>query len=57
MSKKITLELTKAQMESLVCVIDEIYSSIGCSDGDRYRIRYVRNLDKMLNNNGYKRKN
>lgn len=57
MGSKIKIELTKAQMVSLVNVIDSISAIIGC-DGesqDKEWRKDVKNLDRMLKNNGYKR--
>jgi len=56
MAKKIKLELTEAQFNSLIDVIDTISSSIGF--GDEFAKEQNKNillLDRMLRKNGFKR--
>lgn len=58
MAKKIKLEITEAQLIALIEVVDESSAMIGCDedgDSDKIRIKRIKLLDKMLNNNGYKR--
>lgn len=55
MAKKIKLELTDAQLSAIVAITDECSAMIGCGDDDRERVKWVRLVDRMLNNNGYKR--
>ena len=57
MSKKINLELTKSQFESLINVIDNISAQLGCLDEDfnKENSKNVKLLDRMLKNNGYER--
>ena len=56
MAKKIKLELTEAQLNSLIDVIDTISSLIG--SGDEFAKEQNKNillLDRMLLKNGFKR--
>lgn len=55
MSKKIKLEVTEAQLLALIDIVDESSAQIGGGDDDRIRIKRIRLVDKMLNNNGFKR--
>lgn len=58
MAKKIKLELTEAQLIAIMEVTDECSAMIGCSNdaADKDRNRWVRLIDRMLKNNGHKRK-
>lgn len=56
MSKKIKLEVTEAQMSAIVGMTDEISAMNGGGDDDRERIKWVKLVDRILDNNGYKRK-
>jgi len=57
MAKKIKLEITEAQLSALINIVDECSAMIGCYGGkaDIDRIKWVRLIDRMLNNNGFKR--
>lgn len=62
MAKKITLEFTERQFECLISLIETIEAMHGCSDGDGDGSEFddetkkeIKNLDRMLNKNGYKR--
>jgi len=57
MAKKINIEITEAQLSALVNIVDECSAMIGADGGqaDRDRVKWVRLMDRMLNNNGYKR--
>ena len=57
MTKKITLEVTEAQLSAIVAMTDECSAMLGGADDDTLRIKWVRLIDRMLQNNGYKRKN
>ncbi len=56
-NKKITLEITQAQLKALCNITDEASSMIGCGakEDDKMRTRWVRLIDRALQNNGYKR--
>lgn len=56
MAKKIKLEITEAQLIALVNIIDEHSAMIGGGDDDTERVKWLRLVDRMLNNNGFKRK-
>lgn len=57
MAKKIKLEITEAQLRALINIVDECSAMIGCDGGqaDMNRFKWVRLIDRMLNNNGFKR--
>ena len=55
MAKKIKLELTPIQFEALICITDDISAMIGCGDRDDHWSENVKNIDRMLKSNGYKR--
>lgn len=55
MAKKIKLEVTEAQLNALIEILDEQSAVIGGGDDDRQRIKWMRLVDRMLNNNGIKR--
>lgn len=58
MANKIKLELTEAQFNSMIDVIDTISAMIGCgADFAIAQNKNVRLLDRMLKQNGFKRKN
>ena len=50
------IEITEAQLSALINIVDEHSAMIGGGDDDRIRIKWVRLVDRMLNNNGFKRK-
>ena len=56
MAKKIKLELTEAQLRAIISMTDEISAMNGGGDDDRERIKWVRLVDRVLHNNGYRRK-
>ena len=57
MAKKIKLEITEAQLIALIEIVDESSAMIGVGeDEDIIRIKRIRLMDRMLKNNGYKRK-
>ena len=56
MAKKIRLEITEAQLSAIVGITDEISAMNGGGEDDLERIKWVRLVDRMLHNNGYKRK-
>lgn len=56
MAKKIRLEITEAQLSAIVGITDEISAMNGGGEDDRERIKWVRLVDRMLHNNGYRRK-
>lgn len=57
MAKKIKLEITEAQFIALIEITNECSSMIGGGDDkdDKDRIRWVKLVDRLLKNNGYKR--
>lgn len=55
MAKKIKLEVTEAQLNALIEILDEYSAVIGGGDDDSQRIKWMRLVDRMLNNNGIKR--
>lgn len=56
MSKKIKLEITSAQLESIMNITDEMSALQGVGEPeDLIRARWIRNIDKMLKNHGLKR--
>lgn len=55
MAKKILLEITTEQMESLKNIVDEASAMIGCGDDDNLRIKWIKSIDRMLKKNGFKR--
>ena len=56
-NSKILLEITQAQLNALKNITDEASSSIGMGDptDDKNRTKWVRLIDRALQNNGYKR--
>jgi len=59
---KIVLEFTDKQLKSMLNIIDTIEAMYGCSAGpeeegdwDTEMKKEIKNIDKMLKNNGYKR--
>lgn len=59
---KIVLEFTDKQLKSILNIIDTIEAMYGCSAGqgkegdwDTEMKKEIKNIDKMLKNNGYKR--
>ena len=67
MAKKINLEFTETQLDSLVSIMDTIEATHGTADDgfldskgvetnyDTITKRWIKNLDRMLNSNGYQR--
>lgn len=56
MAKRIKLEITEAQLRSIIEIGDEWSAMLGNGEPEEViRTRHLRNLDKMLENNGYKR--
>lgn len=63
MAKKIKLEFTKLEMDSMIDIIETIESMYGSSDGkgtdqpdwDDEMRKEIKQFDKMLKRNGYKR--
>lgn len=55
-NKKIKLEMTEAQLTTLVNIIDEYSAMLGSGDDDDDRIKWVKLVDRMLIINGIKRK-
>ena len=51
------VEITERQLLAIIEVTTEISASIGCSSdqADKDRARWVKLIDRMLKNNGYKR--
>lgn len=56
MAKKIKIEITETQLIALINIVDECSAMIGGGDNDRDRVKWVRLVDRMLNNNGFNRK-
>lgn len=57
MTRKIKLELTEPQLKSLIDVIDTISALIGTGEEfSKEQNKNVMLLDRMLKNNGFKRK-
>ena len=56
MAKKIKLEITEAQLNAIMEIVDESSAMIGVGeDEDKLRIKRIKLFDRMLKNNGYKR--
>lgn len=56
MAKKIKLEITEAQLNAIIEIVDESSAMIGVGeDEDKLRIKRIKLFDRMLKNNGYKR--
>ena len=57
MAKKIILELTKAQLNAIMNLSSDIEAMIGCGEGNTDIVwrRNVRLVDRVFENNGYKR--
>lgn len=55
MVKKMKLEITEAQLNALINIVDEFSAINGGGDDDRLRIKWVSLVDKMLAKNGLKR--
>lgn len=55
MAKKIKLEVTEAQLASIINITDDVSGMVGCGDFDKEWKRYIKNIDAMLVKNGYKR--
>jgi len=57
MAKKIKLEITEPQLLALIEITNEASAMLGCGDrnDDCDRARWIRLIDRMLKNNGYKR--
>lgn len=53
---KLSLSLTRLDLEAIMNIVDECSASIGMSDGDTSRLKWVKRIDVMLKKNGYKRK-
>ncbi len=60
--KKIELKFTQVQIDSLLSIIETIEGMYGCADTgedavnwDKEMERDIRNIDRMLKSNGYKR--
>ena len=56
MSKKIILELTQSQFEAIINLTDNASAELGCRDDGAIIKGWIRLVDRMLKNNGYKRK-
>ena len=58
MAKKIKLEITEAQLLAIVDITDTLKSMVGTYDEDfnKEALKQIRLIDRMLKNNGYKRK-
>jgi len=52
-NKKITLEFTPAQLNSLMELRDETEAAIGMTEVDNHLKKQVRLIDRMLKANGY----
>ena len=55
MAKKILLEITEKELESLKNIVDEASAMIGRGDDDPIRIKWIKLVDRMLEKNGFKR--
>ena len=58
MAKKIKLEITEVQLLAIVDITDTLKSMVGTYDEDfnKEALKQIRLIDRMLKNNGYKRK-
>ena len=55
MAKKIKLEITEAQLNAIICMRDEMEAMLGVGEAEEViRIRWMRLVDRMLKNNGFK---
>ena len=55
MAKKIKLEITEAQLNAIICMRDEMDAMLGVGEPEEViRIRWIRLVDRMLKNNGFK---
>ena len=63
MSNKLTLVFTEIQLESMISLLETVEAMQGCADGeldgydnfDKQTNKEIRNIDRMLKMNGYKR--
>ena len=50
------VEITRAQIEAIKSLTDDADSMIGASDRDKYWVKYIKLIDRFLENNGHKRR-
>lgn len=50
------IEITKAQLEAIKNMADDMSAMVGCGDNDKIWIKYIKHVDKMLKNNGLEKR-